>query len=83
MPWARPGNGFTLLFEQAAMSLVKEMLVLAVSRQLERSDQRLWRIVHHHVGRMLGQLDLSMVEAVGLDSAMSRCLSTCSPSTSR
>ena len=55
----RPGSDFTLLFEQAAMSLVKEMPVLAVSRQLEMSDKRLWRIVHHYVGRMLGELDLS------------------------
>ncbi|MFO8044397.1 MAG: ISL3 family transposase [Halomonas sp.] len=72
VPWARPGSDFTLLFEQAAMSLVKEMPVLAVSRQLEISDKRLWRIVHHYVGRMLGQLDLSKVEAVGLDETASR-----------
>ncbi len=30
VPWARPGSDFTLLFEQAAMSLVKEMPVLSV-----------------------------------------------------
>ena len=64
VPWARPGSDFTLLFEQAAMSLVKEMPVLAVSRQLEISDKRLWRIVHHYVGRMLGELDLSNVATV-------------------
>ncbi|CAM3455901.1 helix-turn-helix domain-containing protein [Halomonas lysinitropha] len=45
------------------MSLVKEMPVLAVSRQLGISDTCLWRIVHHYVARMLGQLDLSKVEA--------------------
>tara|TARA_R110001606_G_scaffold101973_3_gene223714 strand:- start:1083 stop:1355 length:273 start_codon:yes stop_codon:yes gene_type:complete len=61
VPWARPGSDFTLLFEQAAMSLVKEMPVLAVSRQLEMSDKRLWRIEHHYVGRMLEKLDLSKV----------------------
>lgn len=54
------------------MSLIKEMPVLAVSRQLEISDKRLWRIVHHYVGRMLGQLDLSEVEAIGLDETASR-----------
>ncbi|WP_460541410.1 helix-turn-helix domain-containing protein, partial [Halomonas garicola] len=72
VPWARPGSDFTLLFEQAAMSLVKEMPVLAVSRQLEISDKRLWRIVHHYVGRMLGQLDLSNVATVGVDETASR-----------
>lgn len=72
VPWARPGSDFTLLFEQAAMSLVKEMPVLAVSRQLEISDKRLWRIVHHYVGRMLGELDLSRVATVGVDETASR-----------
>ena len=72
VPWARPGSDFTLLFEQAAMSLVKEMPVLAVSRQLEISDKRLWRIVHHYVGRLLGELDLSNVATVGVDETASR-----------
>jgi transposase len=48
------------------------MQVLAVSRQLEISDKRLWRIVHHYVGRMLGELDLSRVTAVGVDETASR-----------
>jgi len=51
------------------MSLVKEM---PVPRQLEIADKRLWRIVRHYVGRMLGQLNLSKVEAVGLDETASR-----------
>lgn len=71
-PWARPGSDFTLLFEQAAISLVKEMPVLAVSRQLEISDKRLWHLVHHYVGRMLGELDLSNVVTVGVDETASR-----------
>ena len=72
VPWARPGSDFTLLFEQVAMSLVKEMPVLAVSRQLEITDKRLWRIVHHYVGRMLGELDLTNVSTVGVDETASR-----------
>ncbi|GAA3903251.1 hypothetical protein GCM10022228_11910 [Halomonas cibimaris] len=67
MPWARPGSDFTLLFEQAAISLIKEMPVLAVSRQLEIADKRLWRIVHYYVGRMLSE-----VAATGLDETASR-----------
>lgn len=54
------------------MSLVKGMPVLAISRQLEISDKRLWRIVHHYVGRKLGELDLSRVNTVGLDETASR-----------
>ena len=72
VPWARPGSDFTLLIEQAAMSLAKEMLVLAVSRQLEITDKRLWRIVHNYLGRMLGELDLSNVATVGVDETASR-----------
>src|SRR5690606_31612929 len=72
VPWARAGSDFTLLFEQAAMALVKEMPVLAVPRQLEVSDKGLGRIVRHYVGRMLLDLKLSEVQAVGLDEAASR-----------
>ncbi|WP_404415619.1 hypothetical protein [Vreelandella aquamarina] len=54
------------------MSLVKEMPVLAVSRQLEISDIRLWRIVHHYVDRLLGELDLFNVAMVGVDETTSR-----------
>ena len=46
--------------------------MLAVTRQLEISNKRLWRIVHHYVGRMLGELDLSRVTAVGVDETSSR-----------
>ena len=72
VPWARPGSDFTLLFEQAAMALVREMPVLAVARQLEITDKRLWRVVHHYVGRMLQHLNLSSVSHVGLDETASR-----------
>ncbi|WP_332875631.1 helix-turn-helix domain-containing protein [Halomonas sp. G15] len=76
MPWARStSSDFTLLFEQTAMSLVKEMTVLAVSRQLEISLTRLCRIVYHYVGWMLGNwiLDLSNEATVGVDKTASRC----------
>jgi hypothetical protein len=50
-PWAREGSRFTLLFEQAALMLVREMPVLAAARIIEITDKRLWRIVEHYVGR--------------------------------
>ena len=43
--WAREGSGFTLLFEQAAMILVREMPVLAAARFMNITDKRLWRVV--------------------------------------
>lgn len=49
------------------MFLVRGMLVLVVARQLAITDKRLWRIIHHYVGRMLDELDLSCVTTVGVD----------------
>ncbi|CAO0821901.1 transposase [Desulfarculales bacterium] len=49
MPWAREGSWFTLLLEQAAMTLVREMSVLAAARIIGVSDTRLsaqWRTTH-------------------------------------
>lgn len=72
MPWARPDRGFTPWYIQAAMSLVREMPALAVSRQLEVTDKRLWRIMHQYVGRMQGNLDLSQVANVGIEKIVLR-----------
>ncbi|MGM0915882.1 MAG: hypothetical protein ACQEWZ_16345, partial [Pseudomonadota bacterium] len=41
------------------------------SRQLEISDMRLWRIVHHYVGRMLEELDRSNVATLRVDETAS------------
>jgi transposase len=67
VPWAREGSRFTLLFEQAAITLVREMPVLAAARIMEITDQRLWRIVEHYVGQAMARLDLTGLKALGLD----------------
>jgi transposase len=72
VPWARPGSHFTLLFEQAALILVREMPVLAAARFMGITDKRLWRIVEHYVRRAVARLDLSGVHAVGLDETASK-----------
>lgn len=72
VPWARAGNRFTLLFEQAALMLVREMPVAAAARFIEVTDKRLWRVVGHYVGRAVAGLDLGKVRAVGLDETASR-----------
>src|SRR5271166_7025105 len=41
VPWAREGSRFTLLFEHAALMLVREMPVLAAARIIEITDHRL------------------------------------------
>jgi transposase len=67
VPWARPGSGFTLLFEQVVMLLAREMPVNAVSRYVGVTDKRIWRVVTHYVFKAMGKLDLSGLCGVGLD----------------
>lgn len=72
LPWARPGSGFTLLFEAMIMTLAREMPVLAISKMLKVPDTRIWRIIHHYVMRGLKNRDLSGVKFVGVDETSRR-----------
>lgn len=72
VPWARKGSTFTLLFEQAAMLLVREMPVLTTANILEITDKRLWRIVQHYVKSAMNAIDLSSLKAFALDETKSR-----------
>jgi len=72
VPWARADSRFTLLFEQAALILVREMPVLAAARFMGITDKRLWRIVEHYVSRAVAGLDLRGVRAVRLDETASK-----------
>ena len=67
VPWAREGSQFTLLFEQVAMMLVREMPVVAAARIIEITDKRLWRIVDHYVDKAMSQQDLSSLVGFGMD----------------
>jgi transposase len=67
VPWAREGSRFTLLFEQVAIMLVREMPVLAAARIIGITDQRLWRIVEHYVTKAVERIDLTRLKAIGLD----------------
>ena len=55
VPWARPGSGFTLLFEAMIMAMVPAMPVKAVARMVGEHDTRLWRVIHHDVVGGQGQ----------------------------
>lgn len=72
VPWAREGSRFTVLFEQAAVILAREMPVLAAARIIGITDQRLWRIIEHYVGQAVARLDLGRLKAVGLDETASK-----------
>ena len=67
VPWARPGSGFTLLFEAMIMTLVKAMPVKTVAAYVGEHDTRLWRIVHHYVDQARERADFSEITRFGVD----------------
>jgi transposase len=67
LPWARPGSGFTLLFEALLVALLAQMPVKAVAELVGEHDTRLWRLLHHHVELARATLDLGEVSRVGVD----------------
>ncbi len=72
VPWARPGSGFTLLFEAMIMILAKAMPVKTVAEFVREHDTRLWRILHHYVGEARKAADHSQVKHVGMDETSRR-----------
>lgn len=71
-PWARPGSGFTLLFEALVMALVREMPVKVVAALLGEHDTRIWRILDHYVQSARAQENHSEVKRVGIDETSAR-----------
>jgi transposase len=68
VPWARPGSGFTLLFEAYAMLLIEsEMPVNKVSSCMDVTAPRLWRVFDYWIERAVSGDDLSRVTEVGMD----------------
>jgi transposase len=67
VPWARPGSGFTLLFEALAMMLIPSMPMKAAAKMLRVHDTQLWRLAHHHVDEALAKVDMSKVKDIGID----------------
>jgi transposase len=72
VPWARPGSGFTLLFEALLMTMVPHMPVAAAARLVGEHDTRLWRVIHHYVDQAVAMRDDSAVKRVGIDETSSR-----------
>jgi len=70
--WARPGSGFTLLFEAFVLTLCQQMPVRAVARLVGEHDTRLWTLVGHYVEQAQAAQDMSQVRSVGVDETASR-----------
>jgi len=67
VPWARPGSGFTLLFEGFAMALAMHLPIAVAAGFLKITDQRLWRVVFHYVEAAVARMDLAGVKRVCID----------------
>lgn len=72
VPWARPGSGFTLLFEALVLVLSSEMPVSKCAEMIGEHDTRLWRVIHHYVGKAHQEQDWSRVERVAVDETSRR-----------
>lgn len=72
VPWARPGSGFTLLFEAMIMTLVKSMPVKTIAAFINEHDTRLWRVLHHYVDSARDNADYFKVRQVGVDETSSK-----------
>ena len=67
VPWARPGSGFTLLFEMLVLKLSREMSVAGVAEVMGEQANRIWRILGHYVDRARRQVDLSGFHILGIE----------------
>ena len=72
VPWARPGSGFTLLFEAMVVELAKSQPVADVAAQVGEHDTRLWRFIKHYVDEARLYEDYTGVEAIGIDETSRR-----------
>ena len=70
--WARPGSGFTLLFEAAVLTYAKYMAVAPLAGMAHEHDTRLWRVLEHHVEAARAGMDFSDVTDVGMDETSAR-----------
>ena len=68
VPWARPGVGFTRLFEAMVLVMAQNgMTPRQVGRVIGEWDTLIWRILQHHVQAARQEADFSEVRAVGVD----------------
>jgi transposase len=73
VPWARPGSGFTLLFEAFALALIeREMPVTRVAEILGVYPQRVWAVFNHWVAKAVAADNPSAITRLGVDETSSK-----------
>ncbi len=71
-PWARPGSGFSLVMEAFVIALCQAMPVAHVARLVGVSDDRIWRVLRHHVEQARAREDFRAVRRLGVDETSTR-----------
>ena len=68
VPWARPGSGFTLLFEAFSMLLIEsEMTVSKASKVMRVVPNRIWRVFNYWISKAVSADVLTDVRQIGID----------------
>jgi transposase len=67
VPWARPGSGFTLLFEALALMMSQQMPVSGVAAVMRANANTLWRLLSHYVEKAVDEADYTEIAKVGTD----------------
>lgn len=67
VPWARPGSGFTLLFEIYTLLLAQQMAIAPLAKLLRIHPDSVWRILGHYVEHAVKEKNLSSLTRVGID----------------
>jgi len=72
VPWARPGSGFTLLFEAYIMQLMPHMPAKAIGELVNINDEIIWRMIDHYVDEAYEAVDMATVKNIGIDETSSK-----------
>jgi transposase len=72
VPWARPGSGFTHLFEFQAITLMRQMPVRSAANRLRVHDTLLWRMLRKHVLHAHQLQEIGHLVRIGVDETASR-----------
>jgi len=67
VPWARPGSGFTLLFESIILMLAQHMSVFPLSRIINVHPDSIWRVLKFYVAKAHAVISLDDLRHIGLD----------------
>jgi len=67
VPWARPGSGFTLLFEALTLCLAREMTVKGMAGMMHCSAGAVWHILHQYVAATVLRERYTKMKRVGID----------------